>query len=287
MFNTSNQERFYMNKLRLIYFILFLLLPLFPKFPSDSDLDRILMGAAKYCQSLKEASFHYICKEEINERYERLRVKRKVNRFTKQNRKVVKNNYLYDYQMIKTNQKIIEKRKLIKGKDNSKNHIPDLNIQSFLNQRPVLGPIGLLLEERQRFYNYQFVKYTKLDGKRVAVIKSTPKENVITDYIYGKIWIDLDDYSVIKIITDPESIACYQWIKRLAEFLKCEPLVTHVTLYKKIHEGIRYPSKVSIAEIYRGGLLSQHFRAKGWIRSKIQYSYSDYKFFNISLKVDY
>ena len=266
------------------------------------ELKRVKDGAADYCMKLSEAVFHYICKETVNEVLEVIRTHKAVREaaydrntgtyrpgFRAQDdrravERKVTNKYVNDYQLISNKGQVSEQRKLIKGtvkKIAGKDDL--LKLDSFITRKISLTSISLLgSESRERFY-YRFVKYEKLKGVKTAVIECFPKDTSGIKTNYGKIWVDLADFSIMRLSINPVSIGGYANLLKLARYYKAKLILNCEIDFFKKRNGIRFPTKVLIRETYSGGReLRAIVRKSVWERSKTTYTFDGYQFFDVS-----
>jgi hypothetical protein len=118
------------------------------------------------------------------------------------------------------------------------------------------------------------------------VIEGIPKRRDVTNSIWGKVWIDCQDYSILKIEAAPESITGYQILKEIEKQLNTRLYLTLEIDFDEIYEGIRFPTRVHMLEKYRGGrYVSTYSGPSGWERNRTVFTYSDYRFFHVSMNV--
>lgn len=269
----------------------------------DKELDKYLLGAAKYCEKLKENAFHFYCKEKIESILDlsdlgfrpeqesgfwksvRDRKMSKSDRMKSGKRKI--RVYVFDYQIVGNKGQVKEQRKLISKKVGSDEEEKELQgrINSFLAERAIFGPITLLSQERQDKFNFKLLKYEKRKKRRYAVIEAEPQDKKV-NFSYGKIWVDTEDFSVLKIKVDPRSIKGYRNLMRMAKKLQARLFLSCEIEYNRLHNGIRFPTRVLIEETYKGGPLILRTKGyRGWERNKTIFAYKDYKFFEVEVDV--
>jgi hypothetical protein len=96
----------------------------------------------------------------------------------------------------------------------------------------------------------------------------------------------MEDFSVLKIQADPRSIVGYRQLEENAKKLKAKLYLSLEAEFDEIHQGIRFPTKVSILERYKGGPIIIRYRGKKeWDRTRIQFKYNDYQFFEVETDV--
>jgi hypothetical protein len=283
------------------------------EFKISPELETLLVGSANYCEKLKQAGFHYFCREKVVETFnifyqdqeddissyedrasESDMLERNRPRLGFQRRMV--NKYIFDYQIIKDQSGIKEQRKLISSKKGKKGDgNSGLELQAFLSEKAVFSPFTLLARERQPLYEYRFVGNDKLAGQACAVIEALPRNQEDAQFVYGQVWIDSQDYSILKIKANPRSISGYNQLQYIAKKLGSKLFLDLDIGFGVIHNGLRFPDKVILSELYKGGRLvyrdnrgrlsTRRIGPKGWERNRTEYTYSKYKFFNVDVQV--
>ncbi|MCK5005161.1 MAG: hypothetical protein KAS21_08735 [Candidatus Aminicenantes bacterium] len=265
-------------------------------------LDQILAGAAEYSKKLKDSVFHYFCKEEIVEILSETNLIRerteskydyKTGRMTSKRVPGVFGNVLFnkkkrlvnDYQLLQNGDKVVEQRKPI-GKNVKETSEPGLQLESFISRRIVLTPVSILSWMNQGNFDFRIAGIQKYRGVEVAIIEVFPKNLSVARSIFGKVFIDLKDYSVLRMEINPGSIGRFEELidlsKRLGSALE---LMCSIDFDKK-RDGVRFPTMVKIVEKYIGGNYLTHVLKRSvWQRSRVTYKYTDYKFFDVDTEV--
>jgi hypothetical protein len=278
------------------------------------ELEGLLKGAAQYCEKLKKAAFHYLCKEKIVETQKPLSIgtdaqndvaaisndmfyKRAygwVQREIVDQTKIQKNEY--NYRLKKIRDLVKEEREVLVETTGEEEPPPPVILDineirksiRFLSSKAVFGPITLLDAQRQKKYDFRLLGHQELKGRPTAIIEAYPKNEKDAQFIYGKVWIDREDFSVLKIKANPNSILGYDKLKKLAEELNTRLFLDLETEFFKYRDGIRFPTQIHFGESYKGGLFIRQFRgAKKWTRTDNLTSYYDYLFFNVDMDVVY
>jgi hypothetical protein len=278
------------------------------------ELEGLLKGAAQYCEKLRKAAFHYLCKEKIVETQKPLSIGTDaqndvaaisndmfyrraygwVQREIVDQTKIQKNEY--NYRLKKIRDLVKEEREVLVETTGKEDPPPPVIIDindirksiRFLSSKAVFGPITLLDAQRQKKYDFRLLGRQELKGRPTAIIEAYPKNEKDAQFIYGKIWIDREDFSVLKIKANPNSILGYDKLKKLAEELNTRLFLDLETEFFKYRNGIRFPTQIHFEESYKGGLFIRQFRgAKRWTRTDNLTTYYDYLFFNIDMDVVY
>lgn len=247
------------------------------EFKHDAEMTLILDGAAGYCEKLRQAAFHYYCTEKVVEKNGWIYHQRNYSRVSQ---------FTFDYQLLKKKNEIQEQRKLISKKkkfENEENALATLNAY-FLAEKAVFAPIDMFARERQMFYEYRFIAHEKLKGVRCAVIEVLPRSRESARYVSGQAWIDMVDHSVVRIKVNPRAVVGYEKLQAVAKNLKAKLFLTLDIRFEKTHAGLRFPDAILISELYKGGLLDAAGLI-GWERNRTEYSYHDYRFFEVGVQV--
>jgi hypothetical protein len=273
------------------------------KSEKNIELERLLKGAADYCEKLKQAAFHYLCIEKIVETQKPLTYRANVQgdvaadpghplfrkpigsveRQTVDQTKIYKNQF--NYRLKKIRDQVKEERDDAAGLTDIKEIRKNLR---FLSSKAVFGPITLLDRERQNNYHFRLLGTRELKGRSTAIIEAYPKNKKDAQFIYGKIWIDREDFSILKIKANPNSILGYDKLEKLAEQLNTRLFLNLETEFFEIRNGIRFPTQIHFEESYKGGPFIGKYRgSRKWTRTDTLTTYSDYLFFKVDMDVVY
>ncbi|MBN1270922.1 MAG: hypothetical protein JXB26_01510 [Candidatus Aminicenantes bacterium] len=284
------------------------------------DLDKILSMSAAYCSALTEAALDFVCLEKIEERMSKgnkkddffsgraqspppnvqdnnriLRSKHpmstpKFYRKKPRPREMDKNFYIYDYQLIKEENSIREKRTLVEenGRKIEEKDVP-LKAKRFYSKRAVFGPVGLLSREQQKNYRYSVIGEGRIGDRNAIIIEAIPIKISEENPNYGKIWIEKKSGAVLRIDVAQDSILGLEDLNNTG--LRRKVILTHFYGIEK--KGLRFPSRTVFKEnIWRDKSedfeitysFSMPKRSLYWVETVIEYT--DYRFFNVSVNVN-
>lgn len=270
---------------------------------SAEELQFLLDNAAAYCEKLKNSVFHFFCKEKIVESrcslYSGVNVSTAISDrsvYTQRNVRpmgfftdevTAVKSYTFSYRLLKSGTKIREEREWLSSKDNipiSRDQV--VKPTTFFSQRAIFAPLTLLARERQDRYHFRFIRFDTRKDRSVAVIEVIPKYLEQENTIYGNVWIDLEDYSVLEIEADPRSINGYQFLKQIEKRLNARLFLSLEIQFDKYRDGIRFPTEVIMLEKYKGGrYVSTYKGPEGWERNRTTFAYTDYQFFDVKVEV--
>jgi hypothetical protein len=267
-------------------------------------LKEILEGAADYCDKLKKSSFQFSCQEKVLINRIPLTASGErgvyispddasegtLNQLDEIRQKLYARiqSYLFQYRFNKQGKQINEERQLISCKDDVKvDPAKVIRADAFFSERMVFVPIRLLDRSQWARYDFRFIRNDRWKRHPAAVIEITPKKSIKTTSIYGKLWIDTTDSSLLRIEADPASIPGFTGLNQLAEKLQTKLYLSLEAEFEESRGGIRFPTRVHILEKYKGGPhVSGHRGSKGWERKRMIFDYTDYQFFDDKPKED-
>ena len=271
-----------------------------------AELARILERCADYCDRLSGAILDFVCLERIEEMladvvivkpatggetagFENPQDLQQIAKssdpgdspFTLRVRKKVRSSYVYDYQLVRDRTgQITETRTLVKENGRAvleKNAA--LKTRVFAYGLAVMGPVTMLGRDRQNLFDFKIIKETTLGKDRAVIIQATPKPGSPRDILSGKIWVRKSDAGVLRIEWVPESIGHYERALDLAKQIGGQPHLTLTTEFAFEHNGVRFPSRYTIEEMYLFSTRSP------LIRSMTTVTQAGYKFFTVETGV--
>ncbi len=277
---------------------------------SQEEMQKVLFGTAQYCEKLKNSAFHFICNESIVESKSLVKPSFSKERILPYEDDIMGDEpvynipntvssvkrYHFSYRLIKTHDNIMEKREILKIPDptnngeavKNENNTEDLGVKptAFFSEKTVFAPVTLFDTEMQPLYNYRFITKETIDGHSCIVIDVTPQTPGITS-LFGVVWIDLQDYSVIKIAVNPLSIKGYPELLTFAEKIKSRLYLSLEFSFGFFYQGLRFPTQVTMIEKYKGGPIVGRLigRIGAWERNRTEFKYSDYKFFDVDTQI--
>ena len=237
------------------------------KTDNQGELKIILKKCAEYCEKLSNSILDFICNEKIEEE---INPQRSVYAYT------------YDYQVIRKDNVISNRRILLKENGKKKNEVDaQLKTRRYKHHNIIFGPIALLAEIWQPYYDYKIIQRKKFKGDMVIVVEATPNDKMTTSNPYGKVWVREGDFSIVKIEWDQKSLPNLDVFEKDAKIFRAKPEIIFNVEYGFEKNGIRFPNKYSVVETYyREGI-------KNFIRSRLFVTYKKYKFFTVESAVKY
>ena len=271
-----------------VFFVVFSFLTYSQRANSNSgnheELEAILKKCKEYSEKVENASLHFVCIEKVKEEIVTSSGGNIVS--TPGSRSSIqtytlrphweKNEFVYDYQLVKQGDRITEKRILIKENGEKKylDNAP-LKTKRFYSRWSALGPSKFFSKSWQEKFHYRLIKETKYKGEQVYIIEAIAKEDIEEKPNYGKVWVNKGDGSIMKIEIEMESLPGFDELKEKSEQKKLKPVFKIVHYYEYIKNGIHFPSKTIFEEDYIGKS-RRRFR-----KSKTTFTYGNYKFFTV------
>jgi len=262
---------------------------------ASPSLASVLSSAREYCAKLERAAIDFVCVEEVEERLDlslddrasleqtaRAAARDPAAQVATRGSFVIRRNpkqentYLYDYQFVRRDKQVEEKRVLLEKngrKASPKAPVPRLG--AFNYSDVLLAPLRLLDERFQSFYSYRLRGLDSISGMDALILEVVPRMTGFSQYLGGRIWLKRDNSSVLRIEWDPATFGHYEDIVARAARFKAKPEVRSVTEFDFEKNGIRFPSSDLTEEAYREA------DEKLFVRARTQVIYKDYKFFSV------
>ncbi len=268
----------------------------------QARLAEILERTAAYCEQVKGMAFNFFCTEKIEEvtySFKRRYVRKTTGTVTDptsgravsaeamgnepilelENRRIATHSLVYDYQMVKADETIIEQRRLLEEngqkKDEADTRLKTARMQS---KYLVFGPVGFLSRSWQKDFSYSILGREQLEGREAVVIRAVPRSERKDNYNFGRIWVDSGDFSIRKIEWEPASLKNLQ-DELTSSIGDLRRRVTWTVAYGVEKNGVRFPSRQVMEEIYitPSGKETPKYRAV--------FDYGEYKFFTVGVNV--
>jgi hypothetical protein len=243
----------------------------------DDFLMNILDRSAGYCDAIRSGALSYVCEETIQEEIFQTPKRTRLERFH-HGQGSVKNEYVYDYQLIKQNESIVERRTLL-SENGVEKHLRDapLKTERFSSLKTVYAPADFVGRSAQNDYLYEYRGEDRVLGRKAFHIISTPKDRSINGKSYGKIWVDAESFGVLKIERDPESTEGYHGLEERAAKRGLRPVLHIVHEFAVDKNGVRFPSRTEYVESYAGNMIPKFEYSRATVE------YSKYKFFIVEV----
>jgi outer membrane lipoprotein-sorting protein len=244
----------------------------------DQDmLPGILEEMSTYCQRLESVSLNFFCIEDIYEKV--LNTLQRQGKLLKGKSENVKR-LTYGYQLVRDRNKIREKRILLK-QDGWKRMKENAELKTrFKYKNVVYGP-SIFNKQSQPYYQYEIIGKRNWNNKHVLIVEAVPNSVQEQRFAAGRIWVDENDYSILRIEIYQQSIGNFAEIEQMAEKYRVQPRITIINEYGIVKNGIRFPSRVYYEEAYKDE------KGKYMVQSRVNVSFSDYQFYTVETKVTY
>ncbi len=260
---------------------------------TNKELQMVLDKCTEYCFKLSEAALFYVCYERIRERSKR--IEEIIGRGLSGNQdlrydqlvavslkyltlgKADRHNYVYDYQLIKKEGNIQEKRILIEkdGKNINLEGVPWETKPSY-SLKPLLVPVQLLGHKNRSLYLFKLAKDERIKGKLAYVIEASLRPGQTGNIKWGRIWIDKSDFRIVKAEVETDFAKGYEDILYECDNYFLKPHFKSTHYYEVEKNDILFPGRSEIRIDYSGFLM---FKQK--LKSEIKITYGNYKFFTV------
>ena len=238
-----------------------------PAAGNDERLGRVLRLAAAYCRKLGSAAFRYFCLEDVKE-----------ESWPGRSSYAKENTWRYDFQIVGKRSKINEKRRLLEKNGRKIKRKSSAQETIFQSQLKFFAPIDLLGGANQNWYHYTILKEENIDGQPCLLVgikaRITNPDNPLLE---GDAAINTRDGSVLRIEIAQNSIKGVAERIQTAREQGFDYVIVHdVHWYEKEVNGLRFPSRSEMREIY----VKDHWPTLNYT---VAYSYSNYSFFNVQI----
>lgn len=235
----------------------------------EKRLNRLLEGSAKYCKRLLDASFDFICDEEVTERFDTARV----------------NKLVYFYRLTKIDGKVDEVRSLTQQR--GRRIRPDgqkTEKDGYMIERVIFGPTAMVGKGWKDYFDYRIVGEEELDGQKAVIVDVLPQQPPRINPLFGQVWINAKDYSVMKISWNPKSIEGLQQdfqvnVLERAKKDNSEPYIMSILELNVEKRGLRFPGRCYLEESY----INPDGKKK--IRIKRTTEYKNYLFYSVGAEI--
>ncbi|MBN1273334.1 MAG: tetratricopeptide repeat protein [Candidatus Aminicenantes bacterium] len=251
------------------------------------ELLSVLKGSGDYCERIKNIALFYVCKEKIthiqfsygrrNLFYTTFQSARRLKIHSKKEK-----TFLYDYQLIKKEEELKESRILLEenGKKRHQKNAPFPPLK-YNYQYLIYGPVGFLSRYWQDFFHFEYLGKEKVNDRQAVVIRSIPKERRKENYNFGKIWIDAENKSILKIEYDPKSIRYYREEKLRSPIGNLRKETNWIIYYGVEKNGVRFPSRQIIRDFYINN------QGEKLLMEEIVTDFLDYQFFVVETDIKF
>jgi hypothetical protein len=264
---------------------------------TDIELPALLDSLAEYCRTLEGAALDFVCLEKIVEIFDpKLDVKppveypleNLVNLTNIDRLKALsiryppkKDSYLYDYQCIRKNGILTERRTLLKENGRKRNE-PDAELKTSVvqYQNILLGPVGIFSSRNQPLYDYEMVGRSRMRRGAVVIVEAVPiRDTPSSNVLFGKAWIDPAGADILKIEWSPKRVGHFERFRRRGEDYGLEPSLTLTSEFEIAKNGLRFPTRFIAQEAYMAK------SGRSFTRSTTTVHYTDFKFFTVEVEI--
>ncbi len=259
---------------------------------------QVLARAGQYGQRLSDAVMDFVCEEKIRDTHFSLRnnlkteydiimvgrereyprIVSKIPRLVMDPSKTKRINYVCDYQVVRKDGALNERRILLK-----ENRVSFNDPAKLLEDRriallsPLFTPLRILLPEKQAAYFFRIREEDTIRGLNVYVLEASPKSGDEDGIWSAKLWIDKVKFAVLKCEIEGIPVDGYEDILEDCANLNIRPNFITTHEYKLEKEGILFPWRSQVRVGYPD--ISPEATIP---KSDIAFSYDKYRFFTVS-----
>lgn len=261
----------------------------------QGELGQIIDGYAKYSRKLMEMGLLFACEESITET--RYRLKSEISHWDMKSYRyheelsenfmkvipaqimdpnhIETNRYVCDYQLIKTEGQVVERRIMLK--ENGRK-MPDwtklLDEKRFYMLNPYLDSPKIFSPDQLSQFVFRLLGEDRIKGKKVYVIEAFPRSGANSGVRSAKIWATKENYQIIRSEIRGVPVEGYDDVLTDSVTLNILPefLVTHE--YKTEKNGVLYPERTDVKVEYPR-------QPRNILKYKSEITYSKYKFFSV------
>ncbi|MGB2907244.1 MAG: hypothetical protein WBB73_09080, partial [Candidatus Aminicenantaceae bacterium] len=123
-----------------------------------------------------------------------------------------------------------------------------LDMKYFKFDSFIFEPIHFLLLENHSFFEYQILAEQKLNNKEVVVIHVKSNSLLDSEEISGKLWIETDEFSVMRMEFEMRSFNVMEGISKSGDIFQVDSRRYITVEYFSQFENIRFPSLCYVKE---------------------------------------
>lgn len=253
---------------------------------ADARLAGILEKAAEYCRKLESAALDFTCLEKFEEKTFGIPERKPDTAVNMSGSTGGRMSYSYQspdsgftnqlgygYRLVRKGGQTTETRTLVDDNGIKKSEEgAQLTMLSVREESALFGPVGLLGADEQRHHDYKIVDEERRKGKTYVVVEAVPKPSAKAPHALGRVWVQEDDASIVKIVWSQKSAGGFPQVEAIARDLEVEPDLATTTEYDVVQNGLRFPSRDATEEAYVPK------KGKRFVKSAAKIVYKDYKF---------
>ncbi len=259
---------------------------------------QVLAQSGQYSRRLSDAVMDFICEEMIRDTHFSLRNNLKIENdlilvgkereypriaamiphFVMDPSKTKRITYVCDYQVIRKDGALSERRILLK-----ENRISFHDPAKLLEDRriallsPLFAPLRLLLPEKQSAFFFRIREEDTIRGRRAYLLEASPKSGDEDGIGSARVWIDKEKFTILKCEIEGIPVEGYEDILEDCANLNIRPSFVTTHEYKLEKEGILFPWRSRVRVGYPD--ISPEVSIP---INDIVFSYDQYRFFTVS-----
>jgi hypothetical protein len=264
--------------------------------PAEIDLAPILKKTADYCRMLDASVLDFVCREEVEEKIDASREITNAFNLQRDSNSIgsgslsgsprydfeSENRYAYDYQCVRANRVLKEKRILLEINGKKRNlPVAGLQTKSLSYRNPFLCPVNLFSEDLQDSYDFRIAGTDLINDKKVIVVEAARKSDKGSGLLClsGKAWIDPETAEILKMEWTQNPTEQAEVFSRREKLTGGKLRLTTLAEFKAEKNGFRFPCALTIEEAYL------NTRGRAFIRSVTKVDFKNFHFFTVETDV--
>lgn len=269
--------------------------------PPSPELKKILELSAAYCQKLAGAAMDFVCEESIKDtdyvlyiskemktvhsvektevasNGEMIRVSSRRRLLPPNPFKTKTNRYICDYQMIKKNDRIEERRIILQENGRTDREKRLLEEKRFAVLRPLFASVKILGSNRQSLFSFKLLTEDRIQGRDTYAIEAWPRTAAAGSVRRARIWVDKTTYQIIRSEIQGIPAEGYENVLEEAAQIGKDLIFTMTADYAIEKNGVLFPRQAEVLVEYPLNFWGYSKRTR-WAT---EIRYDNYKFFTV------
>ncbi len=269
--------------------------------PPSPELKKVLELSAAYCQKLSDAAMDFVCEESIKDTDYNLYIPKEMKSVNSVDKteitssgmirvlstprllapnpfKTKTNRYVCDYQMIKKNDRIEERRIILQENGRSVKEKNLLEEKRFAVLRPLFASVKILGSDRQSLFSFRLLAEDRIQGRDTYVVEAWPRTGAPGGVRQAKIWVDKTTSQIIRSEIQGIPAEGYENVLEEAAQIGKDLIFTMTADYTVEKNGVLFPGQAEVIVEYPLNFWGYSKRTR--VATEIRYD--KYKFFTVN-----
>jgi hypothetical protein len=191
--------------------------------------------------------------------------------------KTKRTNFLCDYQIIRKEGSLFERRFVLK--DNGRS-VADthklLEEKRFSGLGSLLTPLRVLARDQQSKFDYALVGQEKVNGEAAHIVKAVPKSGDENGIWSARIWVDIKTFRILKCEIEGIPLDGFEDVLNDCVILNIKPIFLTTHEYRMERGGILLPWRSKVQVAYPG--IDPTYAIP---KDSVALAYDKYRFFTV------